>query len=144
MIENGNNLNIRIDDVVIPSLTNVSASFSSNNLVVTTQPTNGQTERIPGVTDGSLSFDGYFDSSVLVLNIGDLIEWSFLGRGREFTGMGYVFDLDRSGGTDEVPKLSGTILTTGQISSFEVNINEALCDLDLQLCDAGEDLFTLL
>ena len=144
MIQNGNNIRIRIGNVEIPSLTSVSADFTREMIIITSRPTNGYMERTPGNRTGSLSFEGFFDAQVDRLDIGTLIQWAFLGRGREFTGQGYITDMSITGGTDEAPTRSGSIEVTGPIASFEVNINEALRDREVQLCDAGEDLFTLL
>ncbi len=143
MIQNGTNLRILIGDVVIPSLTSVSIDISRETITVTTSPSNGNIQRIPGTRDVSLSFDGYFGSDIDNLDVGELIDWNFTGRVSLYRGSGYITSLSRSAGTDSAPTYSGSIEGTGTVEQIIINSDQTLCDRNTTLCSNGEELRTL-
>ena len=142
MIRNGTDLHIVLNGTTIPSSTNVSLDLTRDLIQVTTQPTNGFVERIPGNRDGTLSFEGFFDAAVDNIDPGTFVEWRFRSIGGTFHGEGYVISLGISGGTDEAPTRFGEIQTTGQIF-FSEQLEEELCVNGVRLCVETEGLRAL-
>ena len=59
-VQNANEVNVRLDGVLVDNVTNVSLNLTNNLVEVTRGLTNGFVERISGIKDGSLSVEGYF------------------------------------------------------------------------------------
>ena len=139
MITNGNNVTIILDSAVIQSLTSVSLDTNIQLVDVTTRPTNGWKETIRGDRNGTLTFEGFYDAALADIDPGTLVQWVFSVDGGSYSGMGYVEDVSRSGGTDEAPIRTGTIKTTGPIV-FEAQTEVVLCVLGRTLCVEQETL----
>ena len=139
MIVNGNNITILLNGRQLQTSTNVSLETSRELIQVTTKPTNGFIERIPGQRDGSLSFEGYYDVDNFLYTPGDFVSWRFRAPNGTFYGLGYIDNINYSGGTDEAPTSTGSVQTTGEIS-FVNQLTEVLCVNGVSLCIDNQEL----
>ena len=139
MIENGNNLTISLDGMVIANSISVSLTTTRDLIFVTTKPTNGFRERIPGERTGSLDFEAYLDWDIDKLDPGTLVQWRFQSSLGAFYGNGYVGSIGYSGGTDSAPTLAGSMETTGEIN-FVKQQQDVLCVNGETLCIDGNPL----
>ena len=87
MVVTSNNLDISLNGTVLVDATSVSLEISRELLVVTKSPSNGFIQRIPGIRDSSLSFDGYLNSDALnAISVGVEVQWRFFSNQTVFSG----------------------------------------------------------
>ena len=136
MILNSNDISLYVGGVELQTQTAVTIDFNRSNVVVTQSPSNGYIQRIPGVSDHSIQFEGYLDFDVNLISDDPTVRWAMISSEVEIIGEGIVSDVNRTGGTDEAPTYSGSITGYGEITFRAPGELVVLCDeLGLPLCD---------
>ena len=144
-VRNSSEINVRLDGTLVANTTNVSLSLTNNLVEVTRGLTNGFVERISGIKDGSLSVEGYLDSSALNrYSLGSSVSVIF---GTRLAGQtileGIIQQIEISGGTDSAIGLSMSIQVTGEVLNYVPNyifdtlMTRAGVDIETR---AGEDI----
>ena len=134
-IFNSNQDNLTVDGVQIGRTTNASLSFQYDMLEVTRKRTGGFMEVTPGRRGATISFDGLVDWAEgtyfrIADNIREGTRVTFrIGSnpGQEYTGRGYVENINLNSATDSAVTYSGTIIVTGPLNPIPQTEDDPLC-----------------
>ena len=138
-VQNANEVNVRLDGVLVDNVTNVSLNLTNNLVEVTRGLTNGFVERISGIKDGSLSVEGYFAQEDLNrYSLGSSVSVIFGTRTAGQTILeGIIQQIEISGGTDSAIGFSMSIQVTGEVLNYVPNYI-----FDVLMTRAGVDIET--
>lgn len=144
MIVSSNDYLVWVDSVQVANVQSVSLSYNLSTVEVTTQRTNGYRESISDTRTVTISFDALLDEVDLDrFNLGDRIATRFGTTDTSFQAEGgFITSIEQTSGTDDVPRYSVTIETTGDVTAFTVLTFLDLCTNDgTPICtDQGEPL----
>lgn len=123
-VQNSNQINVRLDGVLVNNVTNCSLSVSNNLIEVTRGNTNGYVERLSGVSGAVVTIDGYLDTNDLNrYSVGSSVSVIFGTRLQgHTTTVGLIESIDISGGTDNAPTYSITIRISGNVINYVPDI----------------------
>ena len=155
-ILNANNITIRFQDneladiINIRYLTNVSFDFINNLIEVSQSDSGGWLERIRGIKSVNMSFTAQLDSAVHYDLIDDIIADQLLivrfgAIGDSTIANGYFRSVSVSGGTDDIPVISGDIEITGALAQEILTSTELLLDQDDDIItdETGDAIITI-
>ena len=119
MIVNSNNLEIRLNGVLIPFVQSSSFSFSNSLIEVTREATNGYSQKATGAKSGTFSINGLLSTTELNrYATGDLLTVRY-GIGNDaYVVSGRINSIEYNGGTDDAMNFSISIDTTSEITRF--------------------------
>ena len=142
-VQNSNEINVRINGVLVRNVTQCSMSISNNVIPVTTQPTGAFIEYISGIRDASLSISGYLDTVELNrYTLGSPIQVIFGTRvqGHQ-TVSGFISSISYDGGIDSAPNFSIDIQISGDVENFVPNVEDrTICFGSDGLCFGSDSL----
>ena len=121
---NGNSLFLAVNGVRVGGETSCSASLSIDTLEVTKNNTNTWSEAIIGNRGLSINFEGLLSKVELQPMVE--LDFEFVIGFNAYFGRGYIESESFSGGTDDAPTYSGTIMSTGEVEFGHASFIENL------------------
>ena len=143
---NGNNLNIRFEQVELINCNDVSLNVGNSIVESTTKSTKGWLEFVTGVKNASGSFSGLVDYTNLSYRAfkdeiiaGLKVSYEMIAEDQvRFFGDAIIDSFEESGGSDDVATYSGSFTIIGDIQVEPVIPSE-----EVFLIDQNEDFITL-
>lgn len=144
MIRNSNEIRIWIDAIEIANTISVNLDTTRETIRVTTKPTDGFIERLPGMREHTATAEMYLDTDELNrYAVGDLVRFRIGTLESSHTSEGIIRNIGRVGGANSAPIYSIEIESTADIAPFIPLFEEnTWCDSTNQpFCDANGDNF---
>ena len=143
---NGNNLNIRFEQVELINCNDVSLNFTHSLVESTTKSTKGWLEFVKGVRSASGSFSGLVDYTNSAYNAfkdeiiaGLKVSYEMVAEDQlRFFGDAIIESFEESGGSDDVVTYSGSFTIIGDLQVEPVIPTE-----EAFLIDQNDDFITL-